>query len=292
MKSAVVVVVALAAGLGLGLLYSWVLSPVQLVDTAPNSLHAEAQTAYVQMVARAYGVDGDLGRARTRLALLGWEAPAETVTALAQRLAAEGVAEDQVRAVAQLAAALGAGPATTTPLAVAQATGTPGQGETLLPATSPSVAAPATAAPSATASRTPEPTDTVIPSITPQLLATRTPTATPPGAFDFIGRQAVCDPSLEEPLIQVIAESAEGSPVPGVEIVVTWEGGFDHFYTGLKPDLGRGYGDFTMTAGIEYSVHLAESPSITIEGLTVEQCGAGLNTYSGTWLLVFRQPPS
>jgi hypothetical protein len=72
--------------------------------------------------------------------------------------------------------------------------------------------------------------------------------------------------------------------------VVTWEGGFDHFYTGLKPDLGRGYGDFTMTAGIEYTLHLAESPSITIEGLTVEPCGAGLNSYPGSWLLVFRHP--
>jgi hypothetical protein len=266
------------------LLYTWVLNPVQIVDTAPNALNAEAQTAYVRLVARAYLAEADLGRARTRLALLGWDQPAEPVTALAQRLAAEGQPEAQVRAVAQLAAALGAGPATTTPVAVAQSTASPGDpvGATATPSL--------TAAPSATPSHTPQPTDTVIPSITPRLLATRTPTATPPGAFDFIGRQAVCDRDLTEPLIQVVAESASGAPVPGVEVVVTWDGGFDHFYTGLKPELGRGYGDFTMTPGVVYTVHLAESPALTLEGLTVEPCGTGLNSYPGSWLLVFRQP--
>lgn len=289
MKTGLLLVVALAAGLGLGLLYSWVISPVEIVDTAPEALSAQAQTDYVRLVARAYAAEGDLGRARTRLALLGWPEPAEPVTALAQRLAAEGQPEAQVQVIAQLAAALGAGPATTTPAAVAQATTSSApQAETPGATVSPSATASRTAAPS----HTPQPTDTVIPSITPRLLATRTPTATPPGAFDFIGRQAVCDPDLAEPLLQVVAESATGAPVPGVEVVVTWDGGFDHFYTGLKPELGRGYGDFTMTPGIIYTVHLAESPSITLEGLTVEPCGAGLNSYPGSWLLVFRQPDS
>lgn len=293
MKAGLLLVAALAAGVGLGLLYSWVISPVEIVDTAPDALSTDAKTVYVRLVARAYAAEGDLGRARTRLALLGWTEPAEAVTALAQRLAAEGQPEAQVQAVAQLAAALGAGPATTTPAAVAQATASvTGPEGTPELAVSPSATATQTAAPSTTPSHTPQPTDTVIPSITPRLLPTRTPTATPPGAFDFIGRQAVCDPDLTEPLIQVVAESASGAPVPGVEVVVTWDGGFDHFYTGLKPDLGRGYGDFTMTPGVVYTVHLAESPSITLDGLTVEACGAGLNSYPGSWLLVFRQPGS
>jgi hypothetical protein len=293
MKTGLLLGVALAAGLGLGLLYSWVISPVEIVDTAPEALSAQAQTDYVRLVARAFAAEGDLGRARTRLALLGWTAPAEPVTALAQRLAAEGQPEAQVQVVAQLAAALGAGPATTTPAAVAQLTSSPASpAETPGATVPPSASASQTAAPSATPSYTPQPTDTVIPSITPRLLATRTPTATPPGAFDFIGRQAVCDPDLAEPLLQVVAESATGAPVPGVEVVVTWDGGFDHFYTGLKPELGRGYGDFTMTPGVVYTVHLAESPSITLEGLTVEACGAGLASYPGSWLLVFRQPGS
>ena len=40
MKNVVVLAVALAAGVGVGLVYSWVISPVQIVDTAPDALHA------------------------------------------------------------------------------------------------------------------------------------------------------------------------------------------------------------------------------------------------------------
>jgi hypothetical protein len=281
----------LVLGLGLALFYSRVLSPVQLINTAPDSLPAADQAAYLRLVARAYHVDGDLGRAQTRLSLLRLPDAAQAVTALAQRSAAEGHDADTVQALGQLASALGSGPATPTRLAAiptaevaAEATGSP-------PPATPDASAPPAASPSAAPSRTPVPTPTVIPSITPRLLPTRTPTVQPPGAFDFVGRQFVCDPALGEPLLQVLAEDAGGQPVPGVEVVITWAGGFDHFYTGLKPDLGLGYGDFAMTPGVDYTLHLAESPAIAIEGLTAENCvdPAG-SVYLGAWLLVFRQP--
>ncbi len=278
MKAVLLALLAVVVGVAVALLYSWVISPVQYTDTGPNTLRADYQAAYVALAARAYGVDGNLGRARTRLALLGWADPAQATAALAQRLAAEGGSAEQVTAVALLADALSGGPAAATPSAT-----TAGQpaGDT------PEATASATTAPSPT----PQPTNTVVPSITPQLLPTRTPTATPQGAFDFKGRQLVCDPRLGAPLIQVQTENAGTVPVGGVEIVVTWDGGFDHFYTGLKPDQGAGYGDFTMTPGIEYTVHLAESPSLTVEGLTVENCSdEGGGTFPGSWLLVFRQP--
>jgi hypothetical protein len=273
MKAVLLALVALAAGAGLGLLYSWVISPVEYTDTGPNTLRADYQATYVHWAARALAVDGNLGRARTRLALLGWADPAQNAAALASQLQAQGAAPEQVAALRELAAALG-GPAPATPAA-----------GTAVAAVS------VTPAPPTATTTPPPPTNTVVPSITPQLLPTRTPTATPQGAFDFKGRQLVCDPALGEPLIQVMTENAGTVPVPGVEVVVTWEGGFDHFYTGLKPDQGPGYGDFTMTPGTEYTVHLAESPSLTVEGITVENCGDGEGgTYPGSWLLVFRQP--
>ena len=278
MKAALLALVALAIGVGLGLLYSWVISPVQYTDTGPNALRADYQAAYVQLAARAFAVDGNLGRARTRLALLGWADAGQTAALLAQQLAAAGAADAEVRPVAQLADALSGRLSPTPNLDATSAflTGTP---------------APPTPRPSATGTATPEPTDTVIPSITPQLLPTRTPTATPQGAFDFRGRQLVCDPNLREPLIQVMTENAGTVPVGGVEVVVTWDGGFDHFYTGLKPDQGAGYGDFTMEPGVIYTVHLAESPSLTVEDISVESCSdEGGGTYPGSWLLVFRQP--
>src|SRR5260370_16810419 len=82
MKRALQGLLGLAVGLGLALLYTWVISPVQYVDTSPNTLRADYQAAYAQLAARAYSVDGDLGRARTRLPLLGMPDPAQSAPPL------------------------------------------------------------------------------------------------------------------------------------------------------------------------------------------------------------------
>jgi len=294
-------VLALALGLGLGLLYTWVISPVQYIDTAPNSLRAADQADYIQLAARAYSVDGDLGRARTRLALLGLRDPAQGVATQAQRAAAAGDQAGQ-QALAALAAAISgtptatptaptgtAGSATDVTGALESGTGTEGAAAT----ESAVETASATMTPSAspTPTETPRPTDTVVPSITPQLLPTRTATPTELAAFVFVGQQQVCDPRLTQPLIQVVTEDAQGNQIAGVEVVVTWDNGFDHFFTGLKPELGAGYGDFTMTSGVVYSVHLAQSPGVSIEGLSSESCSApGGQPYPGSILLIFKQP--
>ena len=298
-------VIGLAIGLALGLVYTWVISPVHYVDTAPSSLRADYQAAYVELVARAYAVDGDLTRARARLALLGSGEPAARVNALAQHGTTTG-GSNTAQTLAALAAALSgtpiAGSATVTATASSpvvagtqRATDTPALSETAAPDNtvmpSPTVAPSDTPSPSPTPTSTPLPTDTVVPSFTPRLLPTRTPTATPLLAFRLLSQQAVCDGRLDQPLIQVITEGSDGKQIPGVEVVVTWDVGFDHFFTGLKPDLGQGYGDFTMTPGTVYSVHLAESPSVTIDGLTPGTCtGPTGSQYSGSWLLVFKQP--
>ena len=131
----------------------------------------------------------------------------------------------------------------------------------------------------------------MVPSITPNLLPTRTPSPTALSAFVFVGQQQVCDPRLGQALIQVVTENADGQQIPGVEVDVIWDEGFDHFFTGLKPDLGAGYGDFTMTRGVAYSVHLAESPSVSIDNLSAETCAdPGGANYRGSWLLIFKQP--
>ncbi len=202
MKRALPALVGLAVGLGLALLYTWVISPVQYVDTAPYSLRADYQAAYAQLAARAYAVDGDLGRARTRLALLGLANPAPAVATLGQRAAAPGGSQPGATALAALAAALEGTPA------VVAATSRPARSPSpSLIATSPS----ATPAPSDTRL----PTDTVVPSITPNLLPTRTPSPTPLSAFVFVGQQQVCDPKLDQPLLQVITENATGDQIAG-----------------------------------------------------------------------------
>lgn len=70
--------IAIVVGIGLGLIYGWMVSPVRYVDTSPDTLRIDYRTDYVLMVAEAFAADNDLGLAARRLAMLGSGAAAET----------------------------------------------------------------------------------------------------------------------------------------------------------------------------------------------------------------------
>jgi hypothetical protein len=254
-------------GLALGLYYAWQVDPVEYTDNVPAALMAEDKMGYMQLVALAYRADGDVERARQRLVALGESAPGQAVTALAQRMAASGGDTQTVSALAALAVALGTGPAGPTPEDGAAT------GEII-------------------ATALPEPSPTLPPVATPQLLPTRPPSPTPPGLFVYVGKQALCDPAISPPLLQVITQNAQGDPIPGVEVLVEWNGGFDRFFTGLKPELGAGYGDFTMEAEQEYTVRLANDPQSEVAGLRSELCvDPSGKSFPSSLQLLFRQPP-
>ncbi len=82
----------------------------------------------------------------------------------------------------------------------------------------------------------------------------------------------------------MITQDALLNPLPGIEVLVTWDGGSDHFFTGFKPDMGSGYGDFTMSPDRSYTIGLAEG-SPEISGLRIEPCDSGLD---GGWQLTFQ----
>jgi hypothetical protein len=109
----IVILIGLAAGVGVGLYIGWVVAPVQYVDTAPNSLQRAFKDDYILMIATAYAGDGDLAAARSQLAALGQADPAAAVNAAAQRLASAGLPDADQRRLAALAQALGAPPAPT-----------------------------------------------------------------------------------------------------------------------------------------------------------------------------------
>lgn len=71
--------IAILLGAILGLLYGWVVNPVEYVDTAPDSLRVDFKTDYVLMVAEAYRMEDSLGLAARRLALLGDAAPRDVI---------------------------------------------------------------------------------------------------------------------------------------------------------------------------------------------------------------------
>ena len=66
---------AIILGISAGLYYGWVLSPVEYVDTTPDTLRIDYKTDYVLMVAEVHQRDGDIETAVRRLALLGDDLP-------------------------------------------------------------------------------------------------------------------------------------------------------------------------------------------------------------------------
>lgn len=247
----------LVIGFALGLSYAWLLSPVRYVETSPASLRANYRRDYLSLIAAAYATTGDIDRAETRLSLFDLEDPVESLTALAQeRLAQEGQ-ETTARALARLAADLGAIPLPTS--AVRQAT------QRISPVS----------------------TTTKAPTRAPTSAPTATPAPLPP--FELAGQEQVCDPELPGPLLQVEVLNAEGEPVPAVEVIVLSDVGEDHFYTGLKPELGLGYGDFEMDPARTYTVQIATGQA-PVTGVSSEPCESeDGQAYHGSIRLLFRE---
>ena len=63
-------------GLALGLVYGWIIEPVQYTDITPDALRVDYQTDYVLMVSEAFHADKDPALAAKRLAVLGSDRPA------------------------------------------------------------------------------------------------------------------------------------------------------------------------------------------------------------------------
>jgi hypothetical protein len=98
-------IVVLLGG-ALGLVYGWVVSPVEYVDTTPDSLRADYKADYVLMVAESYHTNQDVALAARRLALLGGENLTETVRQAMVFGGQSGYAEDDLAQMAQLASDL------------------------------------------------------------------------------------------------------------------------------------------------------------------------------------------
>mgnify|MGYP001222481032 CR=1 FL=1 len=293
----------LILGTTLGILYTWLISPIQYLDTEPASLQAEFKEQYRALIAAAFAVNGDLPRAQARLALLEDPNISDTLAAQAQRALAAGRPSEEVRALAQLALVANAPPAsiptaapltqfptftsapTDTLVPLPTETPSPTQTYTQTLTLAPSEETSSTATPeTATPNVSPSPTITPLPSNTP----TPAPTALSPFILDQ--RTLLCSPDIFGPLLIVQTLESADSGIPGVEIILYWTGGEEHFFTGLKPELGLGYADFAMIPGISYTLRLADGSQL-ITDLTATQCDAeNGETIWGSWQIIFIQP--
>ena len=61
------IIIGLGVGLALGLVYTWVVNPVELVNTYPALMRTDYRRDWVRLAALSYAADGDIQRVRARL---------------------------------------------------------------------------------------------------------------------------------------------------------------------------------------------------------------------------------
>lgn len=290
-RAAWAVILALLLGMGIGLGYTWVLAPPPIMNAQPSALRVEFKDQYRSLIAAAYAATGNLPRAQARLSVLGDANPVEALNAQAQRMLVSPQTFERAEPVAALASALESGvsgaPVRTPALDIPV-----DAGNTFTPASPSSL----TDLP-IFLSKTPESieTQTAVIETKPTFVeSTPRPTQTPAPVlgrpFTLTGEETICDSNLPDGLLQVLVLNRSRRQVAGVEIVITWDGGKEQFFTGLKPELGNGYADYLMTADTSYTVQLAQGSDIAL-GITAPTCqtpdGA---TFLGGVQLTFQQP--
>jgi hypothetical protein len=291
----------LVIGVALGLVYAWVFQPVKYVDTIPSSLRADFKDQYRALIAAAYLGNGDLLRARERLKLLRDPDMFRALSEQAQRTLAGQGGDADARALGLLAIALGQAPpgpaiaitqqrlapqaeptrvagdttpGETVPPEDDQPAPTPGQ-PTQPPTTAPTVS-PVVAMPS--------------PAVTPSQPPAEPYQPTPGGPFLLLSQEKLCEGKLDNPQLQIEALDRFNRPVPGAPVIITWAGGEERFFTGLKPEKGQGYADFALTPGTLYTLRLGENGEL-VSDLAGLMCTPSSGApYWGAWLIKFVQP--
>jgi hypothetical protein len=292
----------------------WGLAPASNVDTIPFSLRADFKDQYRYMIAAAYSATGNLIRARARLGLLGDTDSVSALSDQTQRMLANNTSQDVLQTLADLSQALQAQPVPVTATASAQPTAdgtssevvpsepatstptltpnppsnlsgsdTPIPGTTSTPENAASATSTANATPTATLTDLPAPIATATPRATP------TSTATPGAPFVLTKQATFCDPA-QPGLVQIILQYSSGQQAAGVELIMTWSGGEEHFFTGLKPELGNGYADFVLSPGVEYALSMNGGGTRVAKLIAPDCANKDGTSYAGGIHLEFKQP--
>ena len=105
-RSATILLICLIAGVGLGLYYGYVASPVQYTNTDPVTLRQADKDDYILMTASVYAADNDLNAVRERLGSLGFKDPGQAVADATERYIKSGLPQADLRRLVLLAIAL------------------------------------------------------------------------------------------------------------------------------------------------------------------------------------------
>jgi len=272
----------LILGVGLGLVISWVLLPQATTKAVPSMLQNDFKDSYRSLIAVAYASTGDLPRAKSRLSALGDVDMVGAIESQAQRALAEGDSPESLEALAILAVNLRKETALTQITATATEFLTqPSHISTIGTSSTPTIAFI---------------DDEAVATVTPIPFFTRTPIATteasPTARAPYIlkTQDEICSTNISEALLMVFVSDASQKELSGVEIIISWDGNEEHFFTGLKPELNRGYADFMMEPNQNYSLRLAAG-STAASNLSAPACqDEDGHHYWGSLRLKFEQP--
>jgi hypothetical protein len=302
-----VAIIGLVIGLSLGLLYTWGINPVELVNTYPSLLRTDYRRGWVRLATISYIADGDLERIHARLNGIEQGDVATVVQTLIEKYAAAGRSAETMRSLTKLAQTLdvhtsamlvyldtpspsASAPTrtalpTSLPTPTSKAANTPAPSRTpTLPPTPTSTPLPRAVSPSPSPTpSTPEPTSTPLPPTPTPLLSAR---------LRLAEQEQICQAGQREQ-IAVVVKDERGEEVPGVEVWLMWPGGADRAVTGLKPQEGVGYADFDVEWGVNYSLGTSELGRPLVTALRLESCPTpeGGALMIGSWRIVL-QPDS
>lgn len=241
-------VIGLVIGLAAGLGYAWVINPVVEFNTEPWQLNETDRQQYVVAIMLSHGQHGDLAVTFDRLLALRPQGdPFESVAEVACDLASTGYVDSTsgLRAIRQM-------------MTFYQLQDKSGCADVLIPVDAMQstqvveIAVPTpTLIPPATKTPTPEPPSAATPT-QPRVIV---PTSPPQSAFVLANVQTFCSENLSG-LIEVNVVDFNAQGIPGQAVRVRWDDGDDTFFTGLKPERGPGYADFSMAEGISYTVDM------------------------------------
>jgi hypothetical protein len=100
------ILLVLLAGVGLGLIYGWIIDPVEFYDLTPDTLRADYKADYVLMTAESYHANGDPAVAARQLAIFGSQPPASIATDGLTYARKHGFADSDIALMQELVTAM------------------------------------------------------------------------------------------------------------------------------------------------------------------------------------------
>jgi hypothetical protein len=100
------ILLALIAGIGIGIAYGWYIDPVDYFDLTPDTLRPDFRADYVLMTAEAYRIEQDPGLAARRLAIFGTKSPSAIAADGLTYARANGFSDADITLMQELVTAL------------------------------------------------------------------------------------------------------------------------------------------------------------------------------------------